>query len=269
MPFIGLYSGTDAPVGTIAASIDEIFGVRHLALAAGNREEFIRELTRNIESRGILMMRSKFALLKQNRRLNVDEFRGFAITDDLAPLISINAEDGLGAQVFTIIHELAHLFLGVSGISNPNYRTRVGIQGNDIENRCDEVTAETLMPHDEFLLYWRDNGTVAENLVVVTSRYRASNLAAIRRARDLDKVSDEVYWDYFRTHSNHGAVTPDGGGSYYPTFFVRNGRLLASAVVQAVSEGRLPYREAAELLNVRVKTLDGVARELFGTGVLA
>ena len=266
LAFIGMYR-IDAPVERVADSIDEFFGVRELARTTTHRNVFIRQLTRNIEGRGVLVMRSRFAVLNQTRRLNVEEFRGFAITDNLAPLIFINAEDALGAQIFTFVHELAHLFLGESGVSNPNYRRRVGTQGNDVEDLCDEITAETLMPRVDFLAYWQDDRSVNANLAAVTVRYRASNLAAMRRARDLDKISDDVYWDYFRQYANGAAQAASDSGTFYPTFFVRNSRLLASTIILAVSDGRLPYREAAGLLNVRVQTLNGVARELFGAGL--
>jgi len=265
--FIGVYP-IETSVEMAADLIDDLFDVRDLARTSPDRETFIRNLTRNIEAQGVIVMRSRFALMNNTRRLSVDEFRGFAITDEFAPLIFINAQDGMGAQIFTFIHELAHLIFGVSGVSNLDYRARTGGQENQIESVCDQVTAETLMPRMNFLNQWNDELSVQHNINAVTARYRASRLAAMRRARDLDKISDDQYRAYFGRYSNGAAQAPDSdGGSFYATFFVRNSRLFASSVVSAVSEGRLPYREAAGLLNIRVQTLGGVARELYGTDI--
>ena len=270
LPFIGVHSIGASRIEQVARFVDETFGVRELARRVPDRETFLRDLTRNTEAKGVLVMRSKFALGNQHRWLRVDEFRGFAITDSIAPLIFINAEDALGAQVFTFVHELSHLVFGESGISNPNYRSVTGKQDHVVEDACDEVTAETLMPSADFSIAWQDAASVEVNLAAVTARYRASNLAAMRRARDLGKITDHAYWDYYEQHayySRPGAAPRSPGGTFYPTFFVRNSRLFSSTVVTAVAEGRLPYRDAAGLLNVKVQTLSGMANELFGVAL--
>ena len=257
----------DTPVVQVANSIDELFGVRELARRVEGRDIFLRELTHRVEELGVAVMRSGFALGNNTRELNVNEFRGFAITDELAPLIFINARDGLGAQIFTFIHEIAHLLFGKSGISNPNFRNRIGTQDDDVEDVCDSVTAETLMPEKDFLDRWRTDRTISQNLGALTRLYKASTLAIMRRARDLDKISAEMYWSYYDSNVGTTANT-SGSGTFYPTFFIRNSRLVVSSVIMAVSEQRLAYRDAASLLNnVRVQTLDGAAIQLFGVGI--
>lgn len=102
----------------IAGDIERTLGVGALRRAAGSPDDFLRLLAGRAEETGVLVMRSGIVGNNTSRRLSVDEFRGFAISDDLAPLIFINARDAKSAQVFTCLHELAHLWIGQSGISH-------------------------------------------------------------------------------------------------------------------------------------------------------
>src|SRR5690606_23963375 len=100
----------------------------------------------HIEERGILVMRNGVVGNNTHRPLSVEEFRGFAIADEFAPLIFINGADYLSAQMFTLAHELVHVFVNASGISNlqDTYSSN-----NAIERFCNQVAAELLVPEAE------------------------------------------------------------------------------------------------------------------------
>src|SRR5205814_5491741 len=124
-----------------------------------NWEEAMRCHIEATESAGILVLKSSIAEGNTHRRLSVDEFRGFALSDKFAPLIFINGADARTAQMFTLAHEVAHIWLGESGISNLERTYPVG---NAIEKYCNSVAAEILLPLEVIRSEWRQNA-ILEN----------------------------------------------------------------------------------------------------------
>ncbi len=267
LDFVGKFRTTDEPI-LIAEYIRARFALDEVLEDATDRATFIRLMTRRIENAGILVLRSRVVGANQNRKLDVREFRGFVISDTLAPLLFINAQDFEGAQIFTFAHELAHIVTGVTGVSNPNYRRGVGQQYSPIENNCDKVAAEILMPAREFHRWWSEKKSIDDNLTDITRHYKASTIATLRRANELGKISDTQFWARFdELQKREWRPKPDdgdGGGDPYATLFVRNSRRLTETIIEAVAEGSLLYLDAASMLGVRVQTLNEAARRLFG-----
>ena len=117
LPFVGSFGPTD-PVTEVAGNIREVIDVDGARQRASNWEGFMRELTRNAEQSGIMIMRSGVVGNNTHRPLDVEEFRGFSVSDHVAPLIFINGQDFRGAQIFTLAHEMAHIWAGQGGLSN-------------------------------------------------------------------------------------------------------------------------------------------------------
>ncbi len=220
--------------------------------------EFLTVVVSRAEDAGILVLRSGVVGNNTHRPLNVDEFRGFAIIDDLAPLIFINSKDAKVAQIFTLAHELVHLWVGESGVSNPDYALRSNQQQNDIEKICNSIAAEVLVPASDFLNRWKDHDDIDQNLERLTPRYKVSTFVVLRRAYELGKVPDELYRSKYRElrlKSTGGGEDP--GGDFWKTFFARNSRNFTTKVMVAAAEDKVSPKEAAKLLNVRISTLFG------------
>jgi Zn-dependent peptidase ImmA (M78 family)/DNA-binding XRE family transcriptional regulator len=268
LPFIGRYSISDR-ANDIAASIRDTLGLdEQMRRKANTWEDFLRLLIRQAEDAGVLVLRSGVVGNNPHRRLTVDEFRGFAISDDLAPLVFINARDWKAAQIFTLAHELAHLWIGESGISNLDYRRSSSQQQNRVDRLCDQVAAETLVPGEDFLSRWLATNTVQENLQVLAARYRVSQFVVLRRAYDNDKLTEAEYWAYYdQLQAKVRRRGPQGGGNFYANLLARNSSTLTFALLEATAEGRVPYRDAARLLNIKVKTLASAYDQLLGTGL--
>ena len=274
LPFVGSRSVDDDP-DDVAREIRTRLGVDdQMRQAAGSWEQFLTEFIRAAEAAGILVLRSGVADGNTHRALDVEEFRGFAISDEFAPLIFINTQDVKVAQIFTLAHEIAHLWLGESGISNQDYRAASTAQTNRVERVCNRIAAETLLPAATVLREWRQGDSAKGNSQRLATRNRVSRMVALRRAYDLKLISWEVYrpaYDLLVEEWKKRRVRERAkdGGDFYPTFFARNSRTFTMALVAAVAEGQVLHLEAAKLLNVKVGTLGGVSERLLGAAARA
>ncbi len=266
--FAGRFRSTD-PVNEVAADIREVILVDETRRQAPNFEEFLRQLIRNAEAAGIMVMRSGVVGNNNNRRLDIEEFRGFSVSDNLAPLIFINSKDFKGAQIFTFAHELAHVWSGEGGISNPDYGLQSEIQDGSVERFCDRVAAETLLPSEDVLEQWVPDGSSLESKVKnLSARYKVSEMVVLRQAYDTGFLASSAYREAFgQLLSRFRYSEPSGepGGNFHNTLLARNGSAFTAAVVSSASQGSLLSSRAADLLGVTVKALPGIARHMFGS----
>ena len=156
LAFVGRFN-LNSSYEKVASDVANELGINaEFRTAASNWEVFLTNFMASAEASGILVIRSGVVASSSKRTLNTKEFRGFVLSDPIAPLVFINGADSTSAQVFTLAHELAHLWIGKSGISNPNPKKRSTDENNTIERFCNQVAAELLVPHAEFLKRWRN-----------------------------------------------------------------------------------------------------------------
>ena len=256
----------------VAASIRELLQVEKnqgIAEPFSGREAAMRGLLESVgDKTGILIMRNGVVGNNTSRPLNVKEFRGFALYDEYAPLIFINGKDAKAAQIFTLAHELAHIYLGEGGVSNLDFGTMD--KADKLEKFCNAVTAELLVPVKPFLLRWEKGKTPGRQIAAIGKKLNVSGLVVARCALDNKLVSRDWYWDFYKAQekrSREGADAADskkgGGGNFYAAYFHRANRRFAAAVVVSALEGRLSYRDAHNLLGVRkTETFNKIAKQL-------
>ena len=160
-----------------------------------NWSEALRRFIFQIEQAGILVMVSGVVGSNNHRRLSVEEFRGFALADPLAPLIFINGKDSKAAQMFTLAHELAHLWLGESGVSDTQAATQPDEQ---IERWCNAVAAELLVPLEQLRTAYDPENELYEEMQRLARRFKVSTLVIIRRLFDLGVFDQETLWATYR-----------------------------------------------------------------------
>jgi len=263
--FVGRFTLAANPEPRIVADeIRERFGINgDVRQRVHSWEEFLRYFIQTSEAQGVMVLRSGVVGNNAHRKLEVAEFRGFAISDDLAPLVFINGQDAKAAQIFTLAHEIAHLWFGVSGISNPNYRALSSEQGNPVERLCNRTAAELLVPSADFSEQWQNADAIEENLQRLAARYRVSAFVVLRQAYDLKRIDGETYWTNYDALLGKTTKPQGGGGNFYATLFARNSKTMTTAIVRALAEGKILHRDAARLLNVKVSTLAGISRHVF------
>jgi Zn-dependent peptidase ImmA (M78 family) len=219
--------------------------------------EALRLLRKAIEDAGVMIVINGIVGNNTHRPLDVAEFRGFALVDEYAPLIFINGRDSKSAQMFTIIHELSHLWVGYEGVSNFDKLQPVETK---VEEFCNQVAAEFLVPSDEFKKALKDNqGKDDYDLFqILARRFKVSPLVAARRALDMKYISKKRFFEFYNNYAkdNKNRKPTETGGDFWKTQGVRVGELFGSAIVQATLEGRLLYRDAYRLTGLKGKTFD-------------
>lgn len=240
-----------------------------LALSVVERQQLptwtdaLRQLVAKAEDAGVLVMASSIVGSNSHRKLEVEEFRGFALADDLSPLVFVNASDSKAAQMFTLAHELAHLWLGESGISDPE-AGQVPQQG--IERWCNAVAAELLVPYTELRREHRPDVPVLEEIQRLARSFKVSTLVALRRLFDAGFIDQAALWQCYQEELARIRALDrggSGGGDFYRTLGARVGKRFARAVLSSTLEGQTLFQEAFRMLGVRkTSTFYEAAREL-------
>ncbi len=222
----------------------------------------MRALCRAIETAGALVVINGIVGNNTHRKLDVDEFCGFVLTDRFAPLVFVNGRDAKAAQMFTLAHELAHLYLGVSAAFDLRDMQPAG---DATERACDRIAAEFLVPEVELRQVWPSLPRDGELFPAIARHFKVSRLVAARRALDLGLVDRPRFLEFCRAcreEEHRVAANRAEGGDFFASQHFRVGRRFASAVVHAAQEGQLSYAEAYELTGLHGATFDRYARSL-------
>lgn len=223
----------------------------------GDWEEYYRVLVSKIEALGVLVMRQSY-LGHYTRPLRVEEFRGFALVDDYAPLIFINQADAPGPRLFTLMHELAHLWIGVSGVSDLNTHAE-----KESEKFCNAVAAELLVPGAEFKQNWiLDAEDWKEQLPDLAAHFYVSQWVIARRALTFGYITQSAYQQFIHAENRAFQAREKTGGapSYYVTKQSQVSKTFTQALVNDALNGNTPLREAANLMQMKPANLSKLVK---------
>lgn len=209
--------------------------------------EALRRFIEQADRIGVLVMVNGVVGSNNHRKLNPDEFRGFAISDDLAPLVFINGADTKSAQMFTLAHELAHLWLGQSALSDME---PASAPTHAIENWCHRVAAELLVPLAVFREQLQPNEDLRTTLDRLAKHFKVSTLVVLRRIYDAGGLSQEAFGRAYREELGRllEIQKAGSGGDFYLTLGARVGKRFARAIVASTLEGQTLHRDAFRLL---------------------
>ena len=257
LAFVGEASIQDSPTD-VAGSMQTALGLSgEWAKQERSWGDALRLLRQAIEAAEIMVVVNGVVGNNTHRPLDVNEFRGFVLVDPVAPLVFVNGKDAECAQMFTLAHELAHIWIGLEGVSNLD---RLQPVGSAVEIFCNKVAAEFLVPAQRFQTEWHSVSMHPDRFSRLARTFKISALVAARRALDLQYITRQEFFDFYdsqiRESVERRQQSKARGGDFWRTQRVRIGDLFGGAVAQAVWAGRLLYRDAYKLTGLRGKTFD-------------
>jgi Zn-dependent peptidase ImmA (M78 family) len=267
LPFVGA-DNQNEQVEKIAASIRKIASLEEdWYLLSSNFSGSFSFLRSQFESIGILILRNGVVGQNSHRPLDTGEFRAFTLLDAYIPLIFINSRDTVSGQLFSLVHEIAHIWLGLSSFYNDN--SGIAVNVNPLETLCNAVAAELLVPMRSFREEWKRHTqfSLDDKIDKIAKHYRCGGAVIARRALDNNYINNHEYQDiisdlmglYKRNKAKQGA-----GGNYYDTAKSRFGGPFILALDNSIKEGKTTYTEAFALTGTNRVTFDNLVSKISG-----
>lgn len=252
LKFVGKF-GLESSVSDVATDIRQTIGATHdLRTAVGSWSEYLSTLCRHAEGAGVLVMRSSIVGNTTARPVSTREVQGFALNDALAPLVFVNSGDYKTAQIFTLVHELTHIWIGQSAIDNPD---EAEPSENAVEAFCNRVAASVLVPMSEFESAW-DSSRPETRLASLARRFWVSPLVVLRRAREAERISLAQFTQLREEERRKiTRAKKPSGGDFYRNLVARMGARFTSTVIGEVNRNAVSVTQGARLLGVRGGTL--------------
>ncbi len=260
LPFVGSFN-KNSDYKKVVADIRQTLGLKeHWAREFSTWKATLDFLSERIEEIGITLMFNGVVENNTHRPLDVNEVRGFVMVDDIAPFMFINAADGKAAQMFTIIHELAHIWVGESA----GFDIKQLLPADDpIELFCDKVAAEFLVPEQQLKALWP---IMPKDYKRLSKEFKVSAIVVARRALDLGLINKDNFFKFYNAYVSELAYVKEqqaSGGNFYATTKKRLSKTFLNHVNQAVKENKLLYRDAYKLTSLKGDTFQKLFKEHF------
>jgi len=233
-----------------------------------NAREAFNSLRNTIADIGVIVMMNGIVGNNTHRTLNVSEFRAFALTDPYAPLIFINSRDADNGKLFSLLHELVHVWIGKDNFYNDVYGVSQKVSKE--EQFCNAVAAEILVPDSIFIDEWSNQTGSNESIIYelekkfICSRFtlliKAFNTRRIEKA-EFNRLLN-LFKGQFETMQNQKQSEISGGGDFYRTLATKWDRKVIQAMYSGVQSGRNQYRDVYRLTNTTGKTFHELVRKV-------
>jgi Zn-dependent peptidase ImmA (M78 family) len=259
LSFVGSMDINDG-VGAVLASIRQATTFELAEYRAqGSTEAAFSLLRAKVESAGVFVLLIG-NLGSHHSALGLEAFRGFALADPIAPFIVINDQDAKAAWSFTLLHELAHLWVGATGVSGQ-------FTEGQLERFCNDVASNILLPSNELPLIGVHSKTDRDAAVMLISRFAEERLLSrtmvsyrLLRAGSISdikwqelSIQFQSEWRQNREAQRERNRGRNGGPSYYVVRRHRLGAALLRFVARSLSAGSLTPTKAAKVLGVKAR----------------
>ena len=269
LPFVGSRR-IDTEPAEIARNIRTVLGIdESWAANQPNWGEALRALIGKVENAGILVMSNGIVENNTHRKLDPQEFRGFVLVDDYAPLVFLNGADGKAARMFTLAHELAHIWIGVSAAFDLR---DLQPADNDNERACNLIAAEFLVPSIVFAEFWPQVRGRDNPFQLLAKRFKVSEIVAARRLLDMGFIARAEFMKFYRAWQDQEQrlakkASDDGRGDFYASQNIRIGNRFGDLLIRSVQAGTTLYTDAWRLTGLKKNTFQEYAQKIFGRSV--
>lgn len=273
LAFVGRFSIKDNPL-TVAKDILDTLKINPVSYKTDNP---IKEWIFAAEKNGIFVSRTSF--IHSRLKLDSEELQGFAIADSHAPFVFVNSDDWNAPQLFTLVHELAHIWIAETGISNevePHLKHKDKF--HPVELFCNEVAANALMPKEIVLSFDSTSFETSKDVFKIAKHLGVSSFALLVRVLNLNIISTSAYQklkkqadidyaEYLKIEVEKKVKQKEkdkpGGPNYFLLQLNRNSRLFTQTVLDAFRGGFIEPTLASNLLNVQVNKFPKLESQLF------
>lgn len=259
LSFVGRFDLNSSPL-IVANDILNTLGIDPSNYKSTNP---INEWIEKAELNGIFVSRTSY--IHTRLKLDRDELQGFAIADNLAPFVFVNSDDWKAPQFFTLVHEIAHIWIAASGISSgaeSEFKTTSGL--HPVETFCNEVAANALMPKSVMRTFSHQTFDNLARVLIAAKSLGVSSFAFLLRAFNLQQISQDRYRQLKREADTEfksflqreeekklKAREQKGGPDYFRLLVNKNGQLFTQIVLDAFRSGAIEPTEASSLLNTK------------------
>lgn len=254
----------------LALRIKEELGLK----ANWNKESSnpFRTLRKAVSNSGILVMQNGVVGSNNTRSLDLGEFRAFVLIDEYVPLIFLNAKDSQSAKLFSLCHELVHIWLGIDELYNDTFETAQMYSNEKLEAFCNEVAAEITLPHENLISSFDKKGNIYESIEIISKEYGLSELVVCIRLKNtqmIDKETFNVVYPKLLEKMKESLARikyqqDKKGGSYYNTAGSRLDPRFVNCVNRKAKENRILYSQAYRLIGAKGNTYDKLIEHMEG-----
>lgn len=256
LPFVGKFGLQNTPE-EIAADIRNTLNlVPNWASHFPNWSLAKAHFAQKIEDLGIVLSFNSVVENNNHRKIDPNEVRGFVLVDEFAPFLFVNAADSKAAQMFTMAHELAHVWTGKSA----GFDSRNMLPADDpMEQLCDRTAAELLVPSIDFRNFWQEKPQIA----AAARHFKVSEIVAARRALDLGLIYRDYFFGFYNNFmKRHFEKKATDGGNFYATQKVRLGLPFLARLNHALKSGKILHRDAYRLTGLKGDTFQQVTQKI-------
>ena len=275
LPFVGS-ANVDQGIGPVAASIAATlrFDYERRELRRGDADALFKTLRRKAESAGVFVLLVG-DLGSYHTALSIEVFRGFAISDRIAPFVIINDQDARAARSFTLVHELAHVWLDKSGVSGAPLPDTPQSSHDQIERFCNDVAGEFLLPNAALRtrpikLAAGDKQNAANFIHALAEDWSVGEPMAAYRLNRIGLVETTIYrelvaeyaarWQHLRQRQRERYRDNESGPDRHVVIRSKLGNALLDVVRRTLRDNTLTHTKAAKLLGVKPSSVEPLLR---------
>ena len=259
LPFVAKFNESSS-IQEIAADMRAVLGMPRRP-SRKDDSSYFSAISTAAEDAGIMVMKNGIAGGGTSRKIDSSIFRGFCIVDEIVPVVVVNSNDYRFSQIFTLAHELAHIWIGQSALSNFDVVEHKLSDLQSIEKFCSKVAAEFLAPREAFIANWQDGIDLKDQVENLSRDFMISPVTVARRAFDLGLVGGNEYRSFMEDQKIILAAIKkkerekEGGPPYHVMMKNRNSLSLMRVVRAEMMNGRMLVNAAAEVLGVSASAL--------------